>query len=109
MLTPEVCHLYIDNMDVQQTPAFAEWFAGLRDRRARSKIAGRIARFELGLMGDVKSVGDGVLEARIDFGAGYRLYFVRRGEQWIILLMGGDKSSQQRDIAKAKDMAARID
>lgn len=76
---------------------------------ARSKIAGRIARFELGLLGDVKSVGDGVLEARVDFGPGYRLYFVRRGDRLIVLLVGGDKSSQPRDIARAKDMAARID
>lgn len=96
-------------MEVLQTPIFAEWFAALRDRRARSKIAGRIARFELGLLGDVKSVGDGVLEARIDFGPGYRLYFVRRGDRLIVLLVGGDKSSQPRDIARAKDMAARID
>ncbi len=75
----------------------------------RFVIAGRIARFELGLLGDVKSVGDGVLEARVDFGPGYRLYFVRRGDRLIVLLVGGDKSSQPRDIARAKDMAARID
>ncbi len=57
----------------------------------------------------MKSVGDGVLEARVDFGPGYRLYFVRRGDRLIVLLVGGDKSSQPRDIARAKDMAARID
>ena len=103
-----MCHIYVDVVNLQQTPTFVEWFSSLRDHKARSKIAGRIARFELGLMGDVKSVGEGVLEARIDFGPGYRLYLLRRGEQWVILLMGGDKSSQQRDIIKAKDMAARI-
>jgi len=97
-----------DTMETQQTPAFAEWFDSLRDRKAKSKIAGRIVRIELGLMGDVKSVGDGVSEARIDFGPGYRLYFTRRGEQLIILLVGGDKSSQQRDIIKAKEIAAQI-
>lgn len=91
-----------------QTPAFAEWFNSLRDRKAKSKVASRIARFELDLMGDVKSVGDGVSEARIAFGPGYRLYFTRRGNTLIILLVGGDKSSQQRDIAKAKEMAAQI-
>ena len=95
-------------METQQTSDFAKWFGSLRDRRAQSKIAGRIARIELGLMGDVKSVGDGVSEARIDFGPGYRLYFTRRGEQLIILLVGGDKSSQQRDVAKAKELAAQI-
>lgn len=95
-------------METTQTPLFANWFTGLRDRKAQSKIAGRIARIELGLMGDVKSLGDGVSEVRIDFGPGYRLYFTRRGEQLIILLVGGDKSSQQRDIAKAKELAASI-
>ncbi|PNU04452.1 type II toxin-antitoxin system RelE/ParE family toxin [Novosphingobium guangzhouense] len=95
-------------METQQTSAFSDWLNGLRDTKAKSKIAGRIARIQLGLMGDVKSVGDGVSEARIDFGPGYRLYYTRRGERLIILLMGGNKSSQQRDIAKAKEMAAQI-
>lgn len=97
-----------DDMETQQTPTFASWFSGLRDTKAKSKIAGRIARIELGLMGDVKSVGGGVSEVRIDFGPGYRLYYIRRGERVIILLVGGDKSSQQRDIAKAREMAAQI-
>lgn len=95
-------------METQQTPIFADWFNGLTDAKAKSKIAARIARIELGLMGDVKSVGDGVSEARIDFGPGYRLYFTRRGLKLIILLVGGDKSSQKRDIAKAKEMAGQI-
>jgi putative addiction module killer protein len=95
-------------METQQTSVFADWFTSLRDRRAQSKIAARIARFELGLMGDVKPVGGGVSEARIDFGPGYRLYFMQRGEELIILLAGGDKASQQRDIARAKEMAARL-
>ncbi|BAV65773.1 addiction module antitoxin RelB [Sphingobium cloacae] len=108
MLTSGYTSHISDSMETQQTPAFADWFDGLRDRKAKSKIAGRIARFELGLMGDVKSVGDGVSEARIDFGPGYRLYFTRRGNRLIVLLVGGDKSTQQRDIARAKDMAAQI-
>ncbi|NWK96527.1 addiction module antitoxin RelB [Sphingobium lactosutens] len=95
-------------METKQTHEFSEWFDGLRDVKAKSKIAGRIARVEIGLMGDVKSVGDGVSEMRIDYGPGYRLYFTRRGKQLIILLIGGDKGSQQRDIAKAKEMADQI-
>lgn len=108
MLTVESPSLIRDSMETQQTPAFADWFHGLRDNKAKSKVASRIARIEIGLMGDVKSVGDGVSEARIDFGPGYRLYFTRRGEQLIILLIGGDKSSQRRDIAQAKEMASQI-
>ncbi|MCC2603003.1 type II toxin-antitoxin system RelE/ParE family toxin [Sphingopyxis yananensis] len=95
-------------MKTVQTSAFADWFNNLRDIKAKSKIAARIARFEIGLMGDVKSVGDGVSEARIAFGPGYRLYYTVRDGQLIILLIGGDKSSQRRDIAKAKEMAAQI-
>lgn len=95
-------------METKQTPTFSQWFAALRDRKAQQKIAARIARVEVGLLGDVKPVGDGVYELRIDFGPGYRLYFTKRGQQLIILLIGGDKSSQQRDILKAKEMAAQI-
>ena len=95
-------------METQQTPAFTEWFHGLRDRKAQSKIAGRIARMELGLMGHIRSLGGGVSEAKIDFGPGYRLYYTLRGQTLIVLLIGGDKGSQSRDIAKAKEMAAQI-
>jgi putative addiction module killer protein len=95
-------------METMQTPAFADWFKGLRDRKAQAKIAARIVRIESGNMGDVKSVGEGVSEARIAFGPGYRLYFTRRGATLIVLLVGGDKGSQSRDIAKAKEMAAQI-
>jgi putative addiction module killer protein len=95
-------------MKTTQTSAFAEWFDVLRDKRAKSKIAGRIARMELGLLGDIRSVGDGVSEAKIDFGPGYRLYYTLRGQALIILLIGGDKGSQDRDIKKAKEMAANI-
>ena len=95
-------------METQQTSSFAQWFGNLADAKTKSKIAGRIARFELGLMGAVKSVGDGVSEARIDYGPGYRLYYTRRGQRLIVLLIGGDKASQKQDIAKAKKMAAQI-
>ena len=95
-------------METQQTLTFSDWFNGLRDRKAQSKIAGRIARMELGLMGNIRSLADGVSEAKIDFGPGYRLYYTLRGQTLIILLIGGDKGSQDRDIVKAKEMAAQI-
>lgn len=95
-------------METRQTLAFSDWLNNLRDVRAKTRIAIRIARIEAGLMGDVKSLGDGVSEVRIDFGTGYRLYFTRRGEELIILLCGGDKGSQARDIAKAKEMVAQL-
>ncbi len=95
-------------IEVRQTEKFSAWFQKLRDTRAKDRIALRIRRIELGNMGDVKSVGDGVQEARITYGPGYRLYFVRRGNELVILLCGGDKSSQSRDIAKAKAIAKNI-
>lgn len=95
-------------MEVTQTAVFAQWFDRLRDPKAQSRIAQRIARIEIGLMGDVKSVEDGVSEARIDYGPGYRLYFTRRGHELVILLVGGDKSSQRRDIARARQLAAQL-
>jgi len=95
-------------METKQTPQFAKWLDDLADVVGERKIRVRIARIEAGLMGDVKSVGDGVSELRIDFGPGYRLYFTRRGRELIILLIGGDKGSQARDIATAKELAAQI-
>ena len=78
----------------------------MRDRDARARITVRIRRLSLGNPGDVKPVGAGVSELRIDYGAGYRVYLLRRGARLIVLLCGGDKSSQARDIATAHDMAA---
>ena len=92
----------------RQSSDFLDWLASLSDQRARNKIAIRIARVEAGLLGDVKSVGGGVSELRIDYGPGYRLYFTRRGQQIIILLCGGDKSSQARDIKAAQSMALEL-
>ena len=80
----------------------------LGDKQAASRIAKRIGRLELGLLGDVKPVGAGVSELRIDHGPGYRLYFVQRGKQVVILLCGGDKSTQANDIKAAKAMAANL-
>lgn len=95
-------------MEIRQTELFARWFAGLRDRRARRRIQARIDRLQIGNPGDVKPVGDGVSEMRIDYGPGYRVYFIRRGETLIILLAGGDKATQARDIAVARDLARTL-
>lgn len=90
---------------IQQTETYAKWFAGLRDRVARSRIDIRIRRLSLGNAGDAKPVGDGVSELRIDHGPGYRVYFIQRGDVLIVLLAGGDKSTQDKDIRKAKALA----
>jgi putative addiction module killer protein len=87
------------------TPAFNEWFAKLRDRSTRVRIQARIDRLEGGNFGDWAPVGEGVAELRIHFGAGYRVYFLRRGAEIIVLLGGGDKASQPRDIAQALSLA----
>ena len=93
---------------VRQTADFTEWLAGLRDGRARARVAERLRRLALGNPGDVRPVGDGVSELRIDYGPGYRVYIVRRGPEIVILLCGGDKSSQARDIARAKALAKEV-
>lgn len=95
-------------IEVRQTEAFSKWLMGLRDLRARARIQARIDRLESGNMGDVKLVGEGVSEMRIDYGPGYRVYFIQRGTELIILLAGGDKSSQSRDIRKALGLAAEL-
>jgi putative addiction module killer protein len=92
-------------IEIRQTDVFADWFAALRDREARARITVRIRRLSLGNPGDVKPVGRGVSEMRIDHGPGYRVYFVQRGEMVIVLLCGGDKRSQDRDIARALELA----
>ena len=92
-------------IEIRQTVIFARWLAALRDRDARLRIGVRIRRFEAGNPGDVKSVGDGVSEMRIDVGPGYRLYFTRREREIVLLLCGGDKGSQSSDIARAKQLA----
>jgi putative addiction module killer protein len=90
---------------VLQTDAFAKWLSRLRDARAKARIVARLDALRLGLLGDVKSVGGGVAEMRIDVGAGYRLYFARRSTTVVILLCGGDKSTQDKDIRRAQAMA----
>ena len=95
-------------MQVEQTAAFAKWIAGLRDDKARAVIATRIVRVQSGLLGDVSPVGGKVSELRIDFGPGYRVYFTKRGRQLILLLCGGDKSTQSADIKRAHAMASDL-
>jgi putative addiction module killer protein len=91
-------------IEVRQTARFETWLRNLRDDRARKKIAQRIVRLEAGLLGDAKFF-DAIGELRIDYGPGYRVYFLRQGDILIILLCGGDKSSQARDIRMAKELA----
>ena len=82
-------------IEVRQTEVYANWFARLRDRQARARIDVRIRRLSLGNLGDVRPVGEGVSELRIDYGPGYRIYFVQRGSALVILLAGGDKGTQE--------------
>jgi len=92
-------------IEVRQTETFAHWLEKLRDGRARARINARIRRLSLGNPGDAKSLGGGVSEMRIDYGPGYRVYFVRRGEALIILVAVGDKRSQKQDVATAIKLA----
>ena len=92
-------------IEVIQSVEFREWLRGLRDRSARVKIGIRLERLANGNPGDVKPVGKGVSELRIDFGPGYRVYFIRQGLSMVFLLAGGDKSSQERDILRALELA----
>jgi putative addiction module killer protein len=94
--------------EIRQTAEYRRWFAGLRDTEARHRIGARLRRLTLGSLGDSRSVGEGVLELRIDCGPGYRVYLVRRGRSVIVLLAGGDKSSQRQDIERAKRIARGV-
>ncbi len=95
-------------IEVRQTEVFFKWLMGLRDVRARARIQARIDRLESGNAGDAKPVGEGVSEMRIDYGPGYRVYFIKRRSELVILLAGGDKSSQSKDIRKALSLAADL-
>jgi putative addiction module killer protein len=95
-------------MQLRQTQRFKTWFDELRDLRGRARIQARIDRLSLGNPGDVRPVGSGVSELRIDYGPGYRVYFVQRGENLIVLLAGGDKDSQAKDIAQAITLALEL-
>jgi len=92
--------------NVQQTPTFYQWLTRLKDKQAAWLITSRLERLKFGHFGDAKSVGTGIHELRIHYGAGYRVYFQRQGQHIILLLCGGDKGSQQRDIEKARALAS---
>ena len=93
---------------MKKTDVFAQWLDELRDIRARARVQARIQRLAAGNPGDVKPVGEGVSEMRIDYGPGYRVYFTRRGNEVVILLAGGDKSTQDNDIKTAQGLARNL-
>ncbi len=95
--------------EIRQTAEFAKWLKALRDIRAKAKVLVRIERLADGNSGNVKAVGGGVSELKIDFGPGYRVYFANRGEALIILLTGGDKDSQADDVKKAKRILSELE
>ena len=92
-------------IEIRQTDAYAQWLEKLRERQAKARIAIRIRRLSLGNPGDVRPVGGGVSELRIDYGPGYRVYFLKQGAALVVLLGGGDKGSQADDITKARNLA----
>lgn len=95
-------------IEIRKTEAFVQWLDGLRDIKARSRVLARIERLATGNPGDVKPVGEGVSEMRIDYGPGYRVYFVRRGQTVLVLLAGGDKSTQAKDVRTAIRLARNL-
>jgi putative addiction module killer protein len=95
-------------VEIRKTGLFAQWLDGLRDLQARARIQARIERLAMGNPGDVKPVGEGVLELRISYGPGYRVYFKQRGRELVILLAGGDKRTQARDIIIARRLARNL-
>jgi putative addiction module killer protein len=95
-------------VEIRQTEIYKKWFESLKDRTARMRIDVRIRRISLGNFGDIKPVGEGISEIRIDFGSGYRVYFIQNGIEVIILLCGGDKSTQSRDIKRAVEIAQSL-
>lgn len=95
-------------IEVRQTEVYARWFRRLRDRRARARIDARIQRLSMGNAGDARPVGKGISELRIDYGPGYRVYYAQRGQTLVILLAGGDKASQVRDIRRATELAGDL-
>jgi len=95
--------------EMRQTELFSEWLRNLSDGRARARIAARIDRLALGNPGDVGPVGEGISEMRVHYGPGYRVYFVQRGAALVVLLCGGDKSTQAGDIRKAKQLVSELE
>ena len=95
-------------IEIRKTDTFAKWIDNLRDIKARARILVRIERLSLGNPGDVKSVGQGVSELRIDYGPGYRVYYKKMGQKLVILLAGGDKSTQSKNIKTAQRLAQNL-
>ncbi len=95
-------------IEARQTAEFSGWLHRLKDANAVARIVARVRRMELGNPGDTKSVGRGVMEMRIDYGPGYRIYYARRGAEVVILLCGGDKRGQRRDIKRAQELAEQL-
>lgn len=95
-------------IEVRKTEVFAKWVDGLHDIRARARILVRIERLAAGNPGDVKAVGEGVSELRIDYGPGYRVYYIKQGQKVVILLAGGDKRTQARDVKTALRLARNL-
>ena len=96
-------------IEIRKTDVFVKWLGSLKDRRAKARVLARIDRLEMGYFGDVRPVGEGVSELRIFYGPGYRVYFIQRQSVLVILLLGGDKQTQQMDIAKAKKIAKQLE
>lgn len=96
-------------VEVRETARFSDWLRALRDATGRAAVAARVRRLAFGKPGDVRAVGGGVSELRVHHGPGYRVYFVRRGAALVVLLCGGDKSTQERDIATARAMARQLE
>ena len=94
-------------IEIRQTPEYEKWFVTLKDRLARVRVDIRVRRLSLGNLGAVEPVGEGVSELKIDHGPGYSVYFARHGSRCVLLLAGGDKSTQARDIKKAKELARK--
>ncbi len=95
-------------IEIRRTDVYAKWIDSLRDIKARARILVRIERLAAGNPGDVKAVGEGVSELRITYGPGYRVYFKQQGQELIILLAGGDKSTQSKDISVAQELARNL-
>jgi putative addiction module killer protein len=95
-------------LSVRPLPEFTEWLDRLKDMKVRGAVVERIKRLSFGLLGDFKAVGSGVIELRIDFGAGWRLYYTRFGAEILVLLVGGSKRTQKKDIQRAKALAATL-
>lgn len=95
-------------IEVRQTDVYARWFRRLQDKHAKARINARIRRLSLGNPGNVRAVGEGVSELRIDYGPGYRVYFIQRGPRLALLLAGGDKGTQDQDIEKARNLVREL-